>query len=141
MSSINGKTIPHRSWPEGSYWTDDGTANGTSLEYDGSSECAGFAKYIYHYIWGTLSGTSISRSSLTGTPKDWDDIKVGARLRCNYNGGAHSMVLIDKQDGGVVVYDCNWTTDPNKYCIIGTRSYSWANFIKTFTSITATVHN
>ena len=76
MAKVNGKILPLDSWPKGSYWTDDGTPYGTSLEYDGSTECAGFAKYIYHYIWGTLSGTSVSKSSLEGSPKDLSLIHI-----------------------------------------------------------------
>lgn len=149
--TINGKTIPMANWPVGSYWTTDGTPNGTSLSHNNSYECAGFARYVYSYLWGNdYYGSSVSKATLSGTSSDFEGISVGARINCDKNvtesesqdtstNKNHSMVLVDKTNTGVVVYHANWALPKeHQYCIVKTTHWTYAEFAKKFKNIKST---
>lgn len=140
--TINGKTIPLSQWPVGSYWTTDGTPNGSSLEHNGR-ECAGFARYVYNYLWGDDEyGKPIDQKDLVGTSSDFNGINIGARINCTKKtgGGNHSMVLANKTSTGVVVYHANWATS-NNYCIIRLDTWTYAEFAAIFSEIRDTSYN
>ena len=138
---INGVDLPLSEWPVGSYWTDDGTPYGNSLNHNGT-ECAGFARYVYNRIWGSDTyGNAISTKQLDEESNGFfDDINVGARINCDRRdgGGNHSMVLLDKTSSGVTVYEANHTNDPNKYCIIGMRTITYDSFKNEYINIKST---
>lgn len=149
--TINGKTIPLSEWPVGSFWTTDGTPNGTSLSHNNSYECAGFARYVYSYLWGNdYYGSSVSKATLSGTSSDFEGISVGARINCDKNvtesesqdtstNKNHSMVLVDKTNTGVVVYHANWALPKeHQYCIVKTTHWTYAEFAKKFKNIKST---
>ena len=149
--TINGKTIPMANWPVGSYWTTDGTPNGTSLSHNNSYECAGFARYVYSYLWGNdYYGSSVSKATLSGTSSDFEGISVGARINCDKNvtesesqdistNKNHSMVLVDKTNTGVVVYHANWALPKeHQYCIVKITHWTYAEFAKKFKNIKST---
>ena len=149
--TINGKTIPMANWPVGSYWTTDGTPNGTSLSHNNSYECAGFARYVYSYLWGNdYYGSSVSKATLSGTSSDFEGISVGARINCDKNvtesesqdtstNKNHSMVLVDKTNTGVLVYHANWALPKeHQYCIVKTTHWTYAEFAKKFKNIKST---
>lgn len=136
--TINGKTIPMANWPVGSYWTTDGTPNGTSLEHNGT-ECAGFARYVYSYLWGNdYYGHTVSKKTLSGTSSDFEGISVGARISCDKvsDGDNHSMVVVSKTSTGIVVYHANWAPPKDhEYCIVKTTSWTYAEFAAIFKNI------
>ncbi len=136
--TINGKTIPMANWPVGSYWTTDGTPNGTSLEHNGT-ECAGFARYVYSYLWGNdCYGHTVSKKTLSGTSSDFEGISVGARISCDKvsDGDNHSMVVVSKTSTGIVVYHANWAPPKDhEYCIVKTTSWTYAEFAAIFKNI------
>lgn len=134
---INEIRVPLPEYPDGSYWTTDGKAtdkNGTnSKEFEGS-QCAGFARYVYFCIWGSSTyGSSITARNTTGTSSDFDGINVGARISCDRSngGGNHSMVVINKTDSGVTVYECNHDEE----CGVSIRTITFANFKKEYDKI------
>lgn len=145
---INGVDLPLAEWPVGSYWTTDGTPNGSSLEHNGI-ECAGFARYVYNRIWESDTyGNVVSARTLNGDSTDFLGINIGARINCdrrksknpsneNFNTsiGNHSMVLLGKTGTEVTVYEANHTDDPEKYCIIGVRTITFQDFYLEYINI------
>ena len=148
---INGVNLPLAEWPVGSYWTVDGTPNSSSL-YHGGIECAGFARYVYNTIWGSGTyGNAVTARNLNGNSSDFTGINIGARINCdrresrdpenddfNNSVGNHSMVLIEKTNPGVTVYEANHSDDPDKYCIVGMRTITFNNFYLEYMNIKGT---
>lgn len=137
---INNKAIPKVGCEAGKYWTDDGTPSGDSLVHNNSYECAGFARYIYNYLWGSDTyGTAVTYRNLSGSSSDFSGISVGARINCDREDGSgnHSMVVVDKTSTGVTVYHANWALAEN-YCKIKFTTWTFAEFAEIFSNIKAT---
>ena len=139
---INGVGLPLEAYPKESYWTNDGKATDASgsnsiVLSDGSKQCAGFAKYVYKILWGSYyAGHAVpTEITLSGVKSDFDSIGLGARINCRGDGPEnHSMILLDKDDYGVTIYDANWD---NK-CGVDIRTYSYSDFANTMWRIKTT---
>ena len=95
------------------------------------------AKYVYKILWGSYTaGRAVpTEITLRGVKSDFDSIGIGARINCRGDGPEnHSMILLDKDDYGVTIYDANWD---NK-CGVDVRTYSYSDFATTMWRIKTT---
>ena len=121
--SGKGKSVlvPDPSYPVNSQF------NGT---YDGSKECAGFARYIFNKWFGFdgNEGKTITLGSKDDVKNAFANIHIGARIR---GGGTHSMILIEKTASGIDVYHANW---PNNN-IVAISTFKWEDFYSRYKSV------
>lgn len=97
-ASINGKLIPHASYPNGSIW-------------DGDGQCAGFARFIYYYLFGTYGTATTAGMPKTFTYSAISGLRKGARLRFN---DSHSAILVGASSSSVTLYHANWAGEYNE---------------------------
>lgn len=112
--TINGKAIPHASYPAGSTW-------------DGGNQCAGFARYIYYYLWGQY-GTAYYPSATAITYANLSQTNPGARYRFTIQ---HSAILVQYTSTNTVWYHANWGGTN----LVAVSSYSYASCQNYFGSI------
>lgn len=117
--TINGKSIPNSSYPINSIYSSSG--------YNGSYECAGFAREIYVYLWGNDNyGNNYDYSDLTGST--WQSMKSnlntknpGARVRVSGSATSaypgHSFIICRSYTNYIIVYHANWDTGYNVVCV------------------------
>lgn len=111
--------------------------------YRGASECFGFAGYVFHALYGCDMPNSYYASTwyqLDGsqnlltigqlTQKEISENAVEALLSQGEPGDIiqygtshypHTMVLLEKNSGGITVYDCNY----DRQCTVMVRQVSY----------------
>lgn len=125
-ATINGKTIPHPSYPSGSVY---------SGSFGGGTQCHGFGLFIYDYLWGS---TSYGRQTRTIAINDWVDtakaalqLPAGSLIRVDHNmSNQHTMIILSHNSSSIEVYHANWT---NGEVRITTMTYS--NFTSRYDTI------
>ena len=109
---INGKSIPTSSYPINSVY---------NSSYNGSTQCAGFALYVYNYLWGSTGyGTSYypNGSTVTNMIDNLYSKNDGARVRvsssANSSSNGHSFIICEQRNREyVIVYHANWGSGSN----------------------------
>ncbi len=99
-------TAPHGSYTVGTVWNDN---------YNGSTQCAGFARLIFN-TWCGTNGTdlnTITPASNSALQTYINRLHPGSRLRAykQVSSDGHSMVVIDKTSSGIYVYHSNFGED------------------------------
>ena len=125
-TTINGKAIPHASYPEGSKFTGS---------FAGETQCHGFALFIYDYLWGS---TSYGRQSRTIAIDDWTatakaalQVPNGSLIRVDSGESSqHTMILISKTSSSITVYHANWTNGE-----VRITNMSYSNFVSRYDTI------
>lgn len=95
--TVNGRSCPGI---EGSaYHADDNHSN--CLEYDLASECMGFARLLFHRVFG------VKASGLESTARtDRENVSVGDYIRTDDN--SHSAIVIGKDGDKLTIVECNY---------------------------------
>ena len=123
-------TYPISGYPNGDIW------NGT---YNNAFQCMGFAYLVFDLTYGISNGNSISQKTFTtndACKTAFDNIKVGAMVNFTWKSGLsysgnHSVIITAKTTKGISVYDCNFSAVNT----IGSRTWTWANVISRFDTI------
>lgn len=126
VATINGKAIPHNSYPEGSEFTGS---------FEGGTQCHGFALFIYDYLWGSTSygiqSRAIAVNDFAETAKAALQVPNGSLVRVDSGKSSlHTMIVISKTSTGIKVYHANWTN--GKVCI---TNMSYSNFVARYDTI------
>ena len=125
-----------------------------TLGYMGSKECNGFARMVFNKLFGynvtgyigsdrsvlqnetnvikvgQLKGNNVTKDKLKTI---FANAKIGDFLQvCGGKYGQHSSIITSVDDGGVNVYDCNWST--TEYCVIKTHKFTWDNLVSLYSS-------
>lgn len=132
-------------YPDGSYFSTTGKACAchvtnpsycTCIEYEGSIQCDGFAKYVYDYFHFTRFNKHIddlvyvnkklnaseAKSKFLNTP-------MGTYIRVQTsNGSDHSIAIVEASDKKVSIAHANYHND----CSIIYKDYSWNDFVLAF---------
>ena len=120
--------------------------------YKGSSECNGFARMVFYMLYGyDITGylgydrsvlqneknvVKVGQLKKTDVTKDnlktmFSKAKIGDFLQvCGSTYGQHSAIILGVDDGGVTVYDCNWSL--TEYCIISIHKFTWDNLVSLY---------
>ena len=120
---INGKQIPHASYPVGS------TYSGT---FQNAPQCHGFALFIYDYLWGStdygnyidpidISDANDAKTALQNRPAG-TLVRVGPSL--------HTMIIVSTSSSGIYVYHANWTGGK-----VALTNFTYANFATRWSKI------
>lgn len=114
---INGHTIPHPQYTNGTDW------NRTySSAFGSGSECYAFGLFIYEYLFGD-AGIKVQVSA-SKSQSFFEELARGTSLRCTFkvykSDGSiaysdHTMILLECNASGMYVYHANWV--PNKVTI------------------------
>lgn len=134
--------------PGQDYFTDDGTKKCTdhskensicnSRNFEGATQCAGFAKYVEKTIYGKLGDYLDGKQTglLSKSAVSVDTLKelitragVGANMRAGidesqYDKG-HSMIITAIDDDGFDVIHANW----DYYCGVSTKRFTWQSYL------------
>lgn len=110
-------------------------ASNKSMRFDGASQCAGFALYVYYEIWGSTSaghhhtysasGSSANNNNLTETSAKafYKALTPGARIRGGTDLVGHSFIFLGTTSTGIVIYDANRTKDPT--CLVQMTEFTF----------------
>ena len=133
VNEVNSKLISLMNQYVGTYWTTDGkpsNSSGSTSKYYYGIQCKGFAGFIFNeifqggyigkydsnkyyipnpnnarelgkYYGDSVNVTNISNLFSNGMPGDF----IQVRRRGKTYG--HSMILVNKDSGGITVFDCN----------------------------------
>ncbi len=129
-TTINGKAIPHSKYAHGSTYNNN--------DFSGATQCEGFAKYIYQYLFGSAySGTKTDvKERITGATyvkNKLSNLPLGSIIRTDKTGAyqsntGHAMVLVGKDSSGITIYHANW--DGANGVMI--HYLTWSQFANTF---------
>lgn len=131
--TINGKSIPHPSYPNGSdqYNGIYKSANG----WGSGEQCQGFGFLIYDYLYGSVGYKHDSEKTYTtvnSVQSFFKDLPIGTFLRCsctitNYR---HTMILLGQNSDGIYVYHANWIEGK-----VTTSFVTWSQFLNVFPTV------
>lgn len=124
--TINGKAIPHASYPSGSVYS------GT---FENSTQCHGFALFIYDYLWGSTSygrkSRTISINDSTPTTEAALQLPAGSLIRVDSGSSSqHTMIFLSNTTTGITVYHANWTNGE-----VRITNMTYANFASRYDTI------
>lgn len=143
-SNINGKTIPSKEYPNGSYFTTDGkpcVSHNKCINYvtkdkiHQAKQCFGFGFYVHEYIWGEnpFPDRDYSAAVTFSNKADVEAFFVSGVARrgsiFRVRGDGHTLAFIgwSRPDELVYIWDAN--------CNVRTYNYSFNSFATTMKNI------
>lgn len=146
-TTINGKTIPHSSYPDGRYYKTTDTTTPctchrsgqsciqpcTCKYFNNASQCMGFAYEIYSYIWNGLTTKTRYQSDFTfgdiaGMKKYMSCAGKGSHIRTQ----SHSFILVNQLNSDMDIYHANKINAP---CKIFYENQSYSQFLGNHTFV------
>lgn len=147
--SANSVSFPLAAYPTGSYYNSYGTTACTChgwcnwnsscacTKFDGGTQCAGFARYIYYLANGVKCTTAESSNKTTlntsvnsTTAKNYlQGVPTGTYVRLRTSGGTqHSVAVINTTANDITIYQANY----GGLCKVSYVTYTWSDFVSRF---------
>lgn len=140
LEEIQKKYVPNK----GQVWKEN---------YKGSIQCNGFARMVFNLLYGyDISGYVAKKRyrlanennvvkvgylvnenvTKTNLKQIFSKAQIGDYIQlCGGTYGQHSAIVLDVNDSGVLVYDCNWSNTP---CEIKTHTFTWDNLVSWYSN-------
>ncbi len=118
--------------------------------YQGTSQCFGFARFIFNQLFGCDVAKSYSAYYKLSSNQNVNCL--GTITSCNYTSaynllrqakkgdfiqaqssyGPHSMIVVGADNNNIYIYDANWDTSPSSDVIRYNAAISYSKFASTF---------